>query len=287
MQRTFQVMQSAWTSQSSLPSNPTARMAWNCTGNGLAWPRGAAQASSPSRGHIALADLPHEVRGAPVPTLDTAGLVTVVRTVAHLVTLLCSMDTGPITTLKFIWLAGHQSFKKTHSSISHIELSLLCNTYQLCPSDTAGVASSVSKCQSIGCFPQSNRGSSCLSHCSPVPLCCPRSSSTSLGKQQQSPYEDTQSKQTQCWQWSFSGDTEQSKQAAKLPAMGSSGGCSLWEAKLLSGWEYTVTLGRQRQLLLSYPSFRKNYISDTFRNMFGLRPRQETCSDSAKAVWSQ
>lgn len=40
--------------------------------------------------------------------MDTAGLVTVVRTVVHLVTLLCSVDTGPITTLEFIWLAGHQ-----------------------------------------------------------------------------------------------------------------------------------------------------------------------------------
>lgn len=64
-----------------------------------------------------------------VPTLDTAGLVTVVRTVTHLVTLLCSMDTGPITTLEFIWLAGHQSFKTTHSSISHTELSHLCGTF--------------------------------------------------------------------------------------------------------------------------------------------------------------
>lgn len=54
--------------------------------------------------------------------MDTAGLVTVVRTVVHLVTLLSSMDTGPIATLKFIWLARHQSFKTTHSSISHTEL---------------------------------------------------------------------------------------------------------------------------------------------------------------------
>lgn len=40
----------------------------------------------------------------------------------------------------------------------------------------------------------------------------------------------------------------------------SSGGCSLCEARLLSSWECTVTLGRQRQLLLSSPSFTKNYI---------------------------
>lgn len=95
-----------------------------------AQPRGAAQASSLSRGHTALADSPHEVKGAPVLTLDTASLVTVVWTVVHLVTLLCSMDTGPIATLKFIWLAGHQSFKTTNSSISHTELSHLRGTYQ-------------------------------------------------------------------------------------------------------------------------------------------------------------
>lgn len=54
-----------------------------------------------------------------VRTLDAACLVAVVRTVVHLVTLLCSMDTGPITTLEFIRPAGYQSFKTTHSSISH------------------------------------------------------------------------------------------------------------------------------------------------------------------------
>lgn len=57
-----------------------------------------------------------------VRTLDAACLVAVVRTVVHLVTLLCSMDTGPIATLEFIWLAGHQSFKTTNSSISHTGL---------------------------------------------------------------------------------------------------------------------------------------------------------------------
>lgn len=50
---------------------------------------------------------------------------------------------------------------------------------------------------------------------------------------------------------------------------GSSGGCSLCEAWLLSSWECTVTQGWQRQLLLSSPSFRKNYISSTFQNILG------------------
>lgn len=40
--------------------------------------------------------------------MDAACLVTVVRTVVHLVTLLCSVDTGPIATLEFIRPAGHQ-----------------------------------------------------------------------------------------------------------------------------------------------------------------------------------
>ena len=60
--------------------------------------------------------------GLSVPTLDAACLVAVVRTVVHLVTLLCSMDTSPIATLEFIRPAGHQSFKTTHSSISHTGL---------------------------------------------------------------------------------------------------------------------------------------------------------------------
>lgn len=40
--------------------------------------------------------------------MDTACLVTVVRTVVHFVTLLCSMDAGPIPALEFIRSAGHQ-----------------------------------------------------------------------------------------------------------------------------------------------------------------------------------
>lgn len=159
----------------------------------MARPRGAAQASSLSRGHTALADLPHGVGGAPVPTLDTAGLVTLVRTVVHLVTLLCSMDTGPISTLKFIWLAGHQSFKTTHSSISHTELGHLCGIYQPCPSDTAGVASSVRS--EYWLLPPKQQRQQLPQPLFSCPLCCPRSPSISLGKQHQSPYEETHSKQ--------------------------------------------------------------------------------------------
>lgn len=67
---------------------------------------------------------PWSIRSAElsVPTLDAACLVTVVRTVVHFVTLLCSVDTGPIATLEFIRSAGHQSFKTIHSSISYAGL---------------------------------------------------------------------------------------------------------------------------------------------------------------------
>lgn len=122
MQGTFQVIQSVWSAQSSLPSNPTAGTAWNSAQKQPATARRSRTGPCPFQWPLSSRRLlPWSVRSAEmsVRTLDAACLVAVVRTVVHLVTLLCSMDTGPIATLEFIWPAGYQSFKTTHSNVSH------------------------------------------------------------------------------------------------------------------------------------------------------------------------
>lgn len=99
----------------------------------------------------------------------------------HLVTLLCSMDTGPITTLEFIRLAGHQSFKTMHPSISYIGLEsfVVPFSHVHCWS----FATSVSKSH------RALAASTKATEAAPVPLCHLRTLSTSLGKEPQSPYE--------------------------------------------------------------------------------------------------
>lgn len=143
----------------------------------------------------------------------------------HLVTLLCSMDTCPIATLEFIRLTGHQSFKTTHSSIRHTGLEsfvwYLLDTYLW---HCSSFAPSDSKCHRASA--PSTKATEAAAASATVLLCPSATPDHPLCYWEKSP----QTHKNQCRQWRFLSETQDSKQAAKLPSVEPFWGLqSVWE----------------------------------------------------------
>lgn len=61
---------------------------------------------------------------AAVRTVDTAGLVALVKTVVDLVTLLGAVDAGPVTALELIGATCQQGWKRHTHMNTHVKLDL-------------------------------------------------------------------------------------------------------------------------------------------------------------------